>query len=158
MDYKDERDLEKIAQENMLKKDESGKKNKENKLIGNLEENIVKNEENLSNERIQFYNQIIKNQIIKEKEREGAKERKNFNNNINFQTKENMINFNLEKKNNNIERGTEQFYNINNNPNNKINYNSENYNINFFIQKDSSYNNLDTLATIYQAIIVIIGI
>ena len=46
-----------------------------------------------------------------------------------------MINFNLEKKNNNIERGMEKFYNINNNPNNKINYNSENYNINFFYSK-----------------------
>ena len=46
-----------------------------------------------------------------------------------------MINFNLEKKNNNIERVMEKFYNINNNPNNKINYNSEKYNINFFYSK-----------------------
>ena len=135
MEYNDERDLEKITQENVLKKGESGKRNEENELIGNLEENNVKNEVKLSKERIQFYNQIDKE---KERERELVQERKNLNNYINFQTKENMLNFNFEKKNNNIEKGMEQSYNINNNPNNKINYNSDNYNIN-----SSSYNNFE---------------
>ena len=140
MEYNDERDLEKITQENVLKKGESGKRNEENELIGNLEENNVKNEVKLSKERIQFYNQIDKE---KERERELVQERKNLNNYINFQTKDNMINFDFEKKNNNIEKGKGQSYNINNNPNNRINYNSENYNINSYNQKDSSYNNFE---------------
>ena len=132
MEYKEEREQEKKTQENMLKKGESVKRNEENELIGDLEENNVKNEEKLSKERIQFYSQI-----------ERERERKNLNNYINFQTKDNMINFDFEKKNNNIEKGMGQSYNINNNPNNKINYNSENYNINSYNQKDSSYNNFE---------------